>query len=73
MRAAARASHGDWRFAAAAGAVLAAFALLFTAGSALGAWPPLPQGAFQGWDLWTGLGVGAGLVMSLLRSRSALE
>ena len=54
------------RLAFAAAASLAAFAALFTAGSALGVWPQPPSGAFAGWDLWVGTAVGVGLLIRLL-------
>ena len=46
---------------------LALFAILFTAGSALGVWPLLPPGAFLGWDLSVGLAGGLLLLVSLVR------
>lgn len=49
-----------------AAGILALFAVLFTAGSALGAWPALPRGAFLGWDLWVGLAVGLALWLRLV-------
>ena len=55
------------RLAFAAAGILTLFAVLFTAGSALGAWPALPPGAFLGWDLWTGLAVGLALLVLLAR------
>jgi len=65
----ARADAGDRssRLAAAAAGLLALFAALFTAGSALGVWPQPPAGAFAGWDLWVGMAVGLGLLVHLLR------
>jgi hypothetical protein len=54
------------RLAFAAAALLAAFAALFTAGSALGIWPQPPSGAFAGWDLWVGTAVGLTLLIRLL-------
>jgi hypothetical protein len=54
------------RVALFAAGILALFAVLFTAGSALGAWPELPPGAFLGWDLWAGLAVGLALGMRLV-------
>jgi len=56
------------RLAFLAAGVLVLFAILFTAGAALGAWPVLPPGAFLGWDLWVGLGVGVLLLARLLSS-----
>ena len=61
------ARDGSARLAAAAAVLLALFATLFTAGSALGVWPQPPAGAFAGWDLWLGLAVGLGLLVHLLR------
>ena len=52
--------------------VLALFAILFTAGSALGVWPLLPPGAFLGWDLSVGLAGGLLLLLSLVRRDPAL-
>lgn len=54
-------------FAAAAAGLLALFAALFTAGSALGVWPQPPVGAFAGWDLWVGMAVALGLLVYLAR------
>lgn len=62
-------ANGAWRWAAAAAALLALFAILFTAGAALGAWPQLPPGAFWGWDLWVGLAVSLLLLVYLLRGK----
>ena len=56
------------RLAAASAGILALFATLFTAGSALGAWPVPPPGAFLGWDLWVGLGVGVVALVRLVLS-----
>ena len=61
---------GTVRLAVAGGAIVALFAVLFTAGSALGAWPAPPVGAFIGWDLWVGIAVGAGWLVWLLRGSS---
>jgi hypothetical protein len=55
------------RVAALAAGILALFAMLFAAGSALGVWPALPPGAFLGWDLWAGLAVGLALLAALAR------
>ena len=55
------------RLAFLAAGILTLFAILFTAGVALGAWPVLPPGAFLGWDLWVGLAVG--LVWLILLAR----
>jgi hypothetical protein len=66
-------SNGAWRWTAAGAAALALFAILFTAGVALGAWPQLPAGAFWGWDLWVGLAAGAGLLAAWLRPGRRLE
>jgi hypothetical protein len=60
-------SNGAWRWAAAGAAALTLFAILFTAGVALGAWPQLPAGAFWGWDLWVGLAGGLIVLADLLR------
>jgi hypothetical protein len=55
------------RLALAAAALLAVFAVLFTAGSALGVWPQAPADAFAGWDLRVGTAAAVGLLASLLR------
>lgn len=60
---------GVTRLALSGAALLALFAVLFTAGSALGAWPSTPVGAFLGWDLRVGLGVGAAWLIALLMRR----
>jgi hypothetical protein len=54
------------RLAAAGSVFLGLFALLFSAGSALGAWPPPPEGAFQGSDLAAGFAFGLLLLAGLL-------
>ena len=64
---------GVGRLALLGAGVLALFAVLFTAGSALGVWPLLPAGAFLGWDLWVGLAIGLVLLVSLLRLKSELR
>jgi hypothetical protein len=63
------ARDGSARLAAAAAVLLALFAALFAAGSALGVWPQAPVGAFAGWDLWTGMAAGLGLLVHLVRRR----
>ena len=63
---------GVGKLALLAAGVLALFAILFTAGSALGVWPLLPPGAFLGWDLWVGLAVGLVLLVSLVRRNPEL-
>jgi hypothetical protein len=60
-------ASGGWKWAAAAGTALATFAILYTAGAALGAWPQLPPDAFWGWDLWVGIAAGVILLAGLLR------
>ena len=44
---------------------LALFAILYTAGDIVGAWPKLPPGAFYDWDLYFGLAAGILLFASL--------
>jgi threonine/homoserine/homoserine lactone efflux protein len=46
---------------------LAAFAVLFSAGSAFGAWPPPPEGFLRGSDLAAGLVFGGVLLATFLR------
>jgi len=58
---------GVGKLALLAAGVLALFAILFTAGSALGVWPLLPPGAFLGWDLWVGLAFGLVVLVYLVR------
>jgi len=56
--------------AAVAGALfLTLFSGLYTAGSALGAWPPAPQGGFAGSDLAAGFAFGLVLLVTLLAPR----
>jgi MYXO-CTERM domain-containing protein len=57
------------RLAAAAAIGLALFAILFSAGAALGLWPQPPEGGFQGVDLYAGLAFGAALLFALLLRR----
>jgi len=57
------------RVAAAAAGWLAAFALVFAAGSAVGAWPAPPEGFLSGSDLAAGLVFGAVLLGTFLRPR----
>ncbi len=45
---------------------LALFALVFTIGSVLGAWPVPPEGAFGGTDLVAGLLFGLALLVQLV-------
>jgi hypothetical protein len=61
---------GAGRLALLAAAVMALFAVVFTAGSALAVWPPLPAGAFYGWDLWSGLAIGLVLLIALVKRKS---
>jgi len=61
------------RVAAAGAAWLAAFALVFSAGSAVGAWPAPPEGFLSGSDLAAGLLFGAVLLASFLRPRRAFS
>jgi uncharacterized protein (TIGR03382 family) len=49
---------------------LAAFALLFTAGSAIGVWPPAPRNLGD-FDLPAGLAFGVALLATLVRRRRA--
>jgi hypothetical protein len=64
----AAATDTAWRWAAAAALAVAAFAVLFTSGAALGVWPRVPAGAFQGWDQWVGMAAGLALLVRLLSS-----
>ncbi len=57
------------RIAAVSAGWLAAFALLFSAGSAFGAWPAPPEGFLRGSDLAAGLAFGAVLLTAFLRPR----
>ena len=57
------------RIAAAGAGWLAAFALVFSAGSAFGAWPLPPEGFLHGSDLAAGLVFGAVLLATFLRPR----
>ena len=45
---------------------LASFAILYTAGDAVGAWPRLPPGAFRDVDLWVGMAAALALLAHLL-------
>ena len=62
-------ANGGWRWAGGAAALLTLFAILFTAGAALGVWPQLPPGAFWGWDLWVGMAAGAAVLAYLLSGK----
>jgi hypothetical protein len=56
--------------AAVAGALfLALFSGLYSAGAALGAWPPAPEGGFAGSDLASGFAFGLVLLVTLLVPR----
>ncbi len=57
------------RVAVAGAAWLALFALVFTAGSAFGVWPPPPEGFLHGTDLAAGLLSGGALLVSFLLPR----
>jgi hypothetical protein len=57
------------RIAAAAAAFLGLFALLYSVGSAVGAWPPPPEGGFHGSDLAAGFAFGLLLLGALLVPR----
>jgi hypothetical protein len=57
------------RLAAAGLAALALFAILFSVGHALGAWPGPRAGGFQGVDLAAGLLFGAIVLVLLVRKR----
>lgn len=48
---------------------LALFALVFTAGSAFGAWPPPPEGFLHDTDLAAGLSAGGALLAVFLLPR----
>ena len=50
---------------------LASFAILYTIGDAVGAWPKLPPGAFRDLDLWVGIGAGFALLVVLARRKTA--
>jgi hypothetical protein len=53
---------------------LGLFALLYSVGSALGAWPPAPEGGFHGVDLAAGFAFGLILLAALVvPRRSALR
>jgi hypothetical protein len=66
VTAAAAARSEPLRRAGVAAAALAAFAILFTAGSSLGVWPEPAVGAFDAWDLWAGTAVGVLWLVYLL-------
>lgn len=57
------------RLAAACGVFLGLFALVFSAGTALGVWPLPPEGGFHGIDLVAGFAFGTVLLITLLGSR----
>ncbi len=57
------------RLAAMGAVFLGLFALVFSAGSALGIWPPPPDGGFQGSDLATGIAFALVLLVTLLVPR----
>ena len=52
---------------------LAAFSFLYTAGDALGIWPPAPPGAFRDWDLAAGALFFAAVVAALAVPRRAVR
>lgn len=57
---------------AAAGLIwLALFAILYTIGDAVGAWPKLPPGAFRDLDLWIGMAAGLALLAGLAWPKAA--
>ena len=58
------------RLAVAGLAGLAGFALLFSVGHALGAWPGPPVGGFAGTDLVAGILFAVALLAVLLRGRA---
>ena len=58
------------RLAIAGLAGLAGFALVFSIGHALGAWPGPPLGGFAGTDLIAGILFAVALLVVLLRGRS---
>ena len=60
------------RLAAACGVFLGLFALIFSAGSAFGVWPALPEGGYHGIDLVAGFAFGLVLLITLLASRRRL-
>ena len=62
MSAAARAAFAGALF-------LALFSGLYTAGSALGVWPPAPEGGFAGSDLAAGFAFGLVLLVTFLAPR----
>ncbi len=57
------------RVAAAGALFLALFAVIFTAGSALGVWPQPPAGGFRGTDLAAGFAFALALLVSLRAPR----
>ena len=60
------------RLAAACGVFLGLFALVFSAGSALGVWPLPPEGGFRGIDLAAGFVFGVVLLITFLAPRRRL-
>jgi hypothetical protein len=57
------------RFAAMGAVFLGLFALVFSAGSALGVWPPPPDGGFRESDLAAGVAFALVLLVTLLVPR----
>jgi hypothetical protein len=57
---------GPARVAAAGAVFLGLFGLLYSVGSALGAWPPPPEEGFHGVDLAAGFAFGLVLLAALL-------
>jgi hypothetical protein len=57
------------RLAAAGGVFLGLFALVFSAGSALGVWPAPPEGGYRGVDLAAGFAFGLVLLITLASRR----
>ena len=60
---------GPARVAAAVVVFLGLFALLYSLGSAVGAWPPPPEGGFHGSDLASGFAFGLVLLAALVVPR----
>ena len=60
---------GPARVAAAVAVFLGLFALLYSLGSAVGVWPPPPEGGFHGADLAAGFAFGLVLLAALLVPR----
>jgi hypothetical protein len=61
------------RLTFAGAAWLALFAVFFTVGAALGAWPPPPEGFLQGSDLAAGLFFGGALLVTFLAPRRRIR